>query len=178
MANETYVTVIGRLTKDPEYRVTPSGAAVAKLSIAVSARKFDKNTNEWKDEATKFWDAEAWNQGKMLFADHLTESLKKGDNVIGHGELRTREFEQDGQKRRADTLNLIALGKDLRWHTGASDVQQSQAANTYSPGGFGGGATAPQSNAGPYQGKGGGGWNAPSNDPWSTTKADDDEPPF
>lgn len=173
MANETYVTVIGRLTKDPEYRVTPSGSAVAKLSIACTPRQFDRNTNEWKDGTTKFWDAEAWNQGKMLFADHLVESLKKGDNVIGHGDIRTREFEQDGNKRRADSLNLIALGKDLRWHTAVAEVHQSPAANTFIPG-----ATAPQSNAGPYQGNGSGGWNAPSNDPWSTTKQDDDEPPF
>lgn len=165
MAGETYITVVGRLSKDPEYRVTPSGAAVAKLSIAVSARKFDKSTDGWKDEATKFWDAEAWNQGKMLFADHITESLKKGDNVIGHGELRTREFEKDGQKRRVDTLSLIAIGKDLRWHAPQKTPTDSGYANTYAPGG----TTHPAQ---------GGGWNAPASDPWATgaTKPDDDVP--
>jgi single-strand DNA-binding protein len=50
MSGETHLTVVGRLTADPELRFTPSGAAVVNLTIASNARTFDKAANEWRDE--------------------------------------------------------------------------------------------------------------------------------
>lgn len=49
------MTIRGRLTADAELRFTPSGTGVANFTVASSASKFDKDTNQWKDEPTKFW---------------------------------------------------------------------------------------------------------------------------
>lgn len=123
MSNETYVTIIGTMTADAEIRFTPSGAAVANFSVATNARKFNKQTNEWEKKAPKFWRCQAWNQGKALLADNIANVLKKGDTVVVYGELETREYEKDGQKRYADELRVEGIGKDLRWHQAyANDV--------------------------------------------------------
>lgn len=114
MANETYVTVRGRLTADPELRATPSGSMVANFTVAVNARKFDKQTNEWKDKEAKFWRSTAWNQGKLALAENIAEGLKKGDAVIVYAEIETRSYTtKEGENRTVDELRVESIGKDL-----------------------------------------------------------------
>lgn len=121
MSGETYVTLLGRLTSDPELRFTPSGAAVANFTIATNARKFNRQSNEWESKPTRFWRCEAWNAGRQELADNIAGVLRKGDSVIAYGEIETREWSKDGEKRTADQLRIETIGKDLRWHTGASE---------------------------------------------------------
>lgn len=117
MANETYLTIRGRLTSDPEMRFTPSGAGVANFTVAVNARKFDKQTNEWKDKEAKFWRCAAWNQGKLTLAENIAEGLKKGDAVLVYGEVETRSYEtKEGEKRTVDEIRIESIGKDLTFH--------------------------------------------------------------
>lgn len=161
MSSETYVTIKGRLTADPEGRFTPSGAAVTNFTVAVSASKFDKNSSEWKDKPTKFWRCQAWNQGKLTRGENIANLLKKGDNVIVYGELETREYEtKEGEKRSVDELRVEAIGKDLTFHGQAYANEQpaASARNTPNQGGWGGGNT--QS-----------GNNVPGQDPWASQPA-------
>lgn len=142
MSNETYVTIKGRLTADPESRFTPSGTAVTNFTVAVSASKFDKNSNEWKDKPTKFWRCQAWNQGKLTRAENIANLLKKGDNVIVYGELETREYTtKDGENRSADELRVESIGKDLTFHgqAYANELPAASSRNTQSQGNWGGG---------------------------------------
>ena len=159
MSGETNLTVRGRLTADPELRFTPSGAAVTNFTVAVNASKFDKNSNEWKDQPTKFWRCAAWNQGKLARAENIANMLKKGDNVIVYGELTTREYEtKEGEKRTADEIRVETIGKDLTFHGQA--YQSNEQPSTQ--GAFGGGNT-------------GGNWGASQpaaqDDPWATPPA-------
>lgn len=126
MAGETLVTIIGRLTKDPDLKFV-GNSAVAEFSVAVNARKFNKQTNEWENKPTKFWDCAAWNAGKQTLADNVVEVLRKGSSVIVHGELETREWEdrESGKRRTADHLRVVSVGKDLTWHQGNSPHQAS-----------------------------------------------------
>jgi single-strand DNA-binding protein len=117
MSNETNLTVRGRLTTEPELRFTPSGAGVVNFTLASQASKFDKNSNEWKDQPTKFWRCAAWNQGKLTRAENIANMLKKGDSIIVYGELTTREYEtKEGEKRSADEIRVESIGKDLTFH--------------------------------------------------------------
>ena len=117
MSGEILIPIRGRLTADPELRFTPSGAGVTNFTVATNASKFDRNTNEWKDEPTKFWRCAAWNQGKLIRAENIANLLKKGDNVIVYGELTTRNYEtKEGEKRSADEIRVEAIGKDLTFH--------------------------------------------------------------
>lgn len=152
MANETYLTIRGRLTSDPEVRFTPSGAGVANFTVAVNARKFDKQTNEWKDKEAKFWRCAAWNQGKLTLAENVAEGLKKGDAVLVYGEVETRSYEtKEGEKRTVDEIRVEHIGKDLVFHKPA---QQGN-------GGFQQSAP-PQSQGQSWQSP------APGHDPWSS----------
>ena len=128
MSNETNLTIRGRLTADPELRFTPSGAGVENFTIASNSSKFDKDSNSWKDQPAKFWRCAAWNQGKLARAENVANLLKKGDAVIVYGELTTREYDKDGEKRFADEIRVETIGKDLTFHGQAYAGNQSQPA--------------------------------------------------
>lgn len=91
MASLNTVTMIGRLTADPELRYIPSGAAVANFTIAVD-RKFSK------EDLTDFIPVVAWQK----LAEICNEHLHKGKLVCIQGSLQTRSYEdKDGNKRKA-----------------------------------------------------------------------------
>ena len=89
MAGETIITVTGNLTSDPELRFTQNGAAVANFTIASTPRKFDRQSNEFKDEETLFLRASVWREQ----AENVAESLTKGARVVAQGALKSRSFE-------------------------------------------------------------------------------------
>lgn len=82
------VTLIGRLTKDPELRQTSSGIGVATFTLAVDRRG--------KDKQTDFFNIVCW----RVLADNAAKYLGKGDRAGVHGSLQTRSYDaQDGTKR-------------------------------------------------------------------------------
>ena len=109
MANDiNMVTVVGRLTKDPELKYTNSGTAVAKYSIAVNRKK--RNGDNWEDEVSYF-DVVVW--GKQ--GEAIQQYLNKGKQIAISGELRQNRWEQDGQKRSKVEIianNVQLLGGD------------------------------------------------------------------
>src|SRR5919205_1863595 len=88
------VTLVGRLTRDPELRHLPSGSPVLQLGLAVNGRQKDEGGN-WTDKPN-FFDVKVFgNQAEML-ATHLT----KGRRVGIDGRLDWSSWEaQDGSKR-------------------------------------------------------------------------------
>lgn len=88
------VTLVGRLTRDPELRHLPSGSAVLQLGLAVNGRQKDQAEN-WVDKPN-FFDVKVFgNQAEML-AQHLA----KGRRVGIDGRLDWSSWEaQDGSKR-------------------------------------------------------------------------------
>lgn len=111
---EPVTTVIGNLTGDPELRFTPKGAAVANFTVASTPRYFDKQSGAWKDGDTLFLRCNIWRQP----AEHVGESLSKGDRVVVHGQLRQRSFEtKEGDKRTVLELEVDEVGPSLRYAT-------------------------------------------------------------
>jgi single-strand DNA-binding protein len=112
MSNQ--VTVVGNLTREPELRYTPSGAAVAKFGLAVN-RSYT-NRNGEKVEDTSFFNVNAWRQ----LAENVAESLSTGTRVIVTGRLQSRSWEtEDGQKRTVVEIEADEVGPSLRWATAA-----------------------------------------------------------
>lgn len=88
------VELIGNLTRDPELRYTPSGAAVASFGIATNRTYV---TEGEKREEVDFHKIVAWNK----LAELCSQLLKKGTRVFVSGRLQYREWEpQEGGKRR------------------------------------------------------------------------------
>lgn len=113
MAGETKVTIIGRLTGDPELRFTPSGVAVANFTVASNARRFDRQANEWKDADPLFMTCSVWRDT----AEHVAESLRKGEQVIVVGNLTQRSYEKDGQRRTVVEMQVEEVGPSLRFRS-------------------------------------------------------------
>jgi single-strand DNA-binding protein len=88
------VTLVGRLTRDPELRHLPSGSPVLQLGLAVNGRQKDEAGN-WTDKPN-FFDVKVFgNQAEML-----SQHLAKGRRVGIDGRLDWSSWEaQDGGKR-------------------------------------------------------------------------------
>jgi single-strand DNA-binding protein len=98
-------TLIGRLTRDPEMRYTPSGAAVTNFSIATNS--YGKDAAGERKEYTDFHNIVAWNIGNRHLAELCAQYLKKGSLVYVEGRLQTRSWEgQDGQKKSRTEINI------------------------------------------------------------------------
>ena len=83
------VTLMGRLTRDPEVRTTPNGKNVASFSIAVD--------RQGSDDQADFIGITAWEK----LSDLVAQYLHKGSRVLVQGRLRqdTWEDKDSGQKR-------------------------------------------------------------------------------
>ena len=114
MANETITTIVGNLTADPELRFTPNGVAVANFTVASTPRTFHRQSGEWRDGDALFLRCTAWRDP----AEHVAESLTRGDRVVVQGRLRQRSFEtRDGDKRTVVELDVDDVGPSLRYAT-------------------------------------------------------------
>lgn len=93
------VTLVGRLTRDPELKFGQSGKAYTRISIAVK-RAFSK-------DETDFINCVAF--GKT--AEILGEYVKKGGQIGVTGELRMNNYESNGEKR--TTYEVFVNSLDL-----------------------------------------------------------------
>ncbi len=87
------VILIGNLGQDPETRVLPNGGAVTNVSLATTESWRDRESGEQRDRTE-------WH--RIVFFRRLAEIageyLKKGSKVYIEGQLRTRQWEREGQK--------------------------------------------------------------------------------
>ena len=105
MSNLNKALLIGRLTKDPEMRYTPSGTAVTNFSIATN--RWSSGPDGERKEFTDYHNIVAYNAGKRNLAEIVAQYTRKGALVFVEGRIQTRSWEgQDGQKRR--TTEIIA----------------------------------------------------------------------
>lgn len=104
------VSLVGRLTKDPELRYTPSNQAVATFSLAVN-RNFKSQNGE---RETDFINCVIWRQQ----AENLANWAKKGALIGITGRIQTRSYEnQQGQRVYvtevvADSFQLLESQKE------------------------------------------------------------------
>lgn len=93
------IVLVGRLTKDPDLRYTPSGAAVARFTLAVN-RTF---TNVQGEKEADFINCTVWRKQ----AENTANFLKKGSLAGVEGRIQTGSYEgQDG--KRVYTTEVVA----------------------------------------------------------------------
>lgn len=127
-------TLIGNTTADIELRYSQAGKPVGNLTVAVSDRKFDRQSNEWVDGDT--WFARCVIFGEM--AEHAAASIHRGTRVIASGKVVQREWQdKEGQKRVSVEVILDEIGPSLRKAT-------AQVARTASAGAPAGGSRPQQ----------------------------------
>ena len=110
MATDNHTTIVGNLVDDPELRFTGSGIAVANMRVAVTQRI--QQDGEWRDGDTSFLRVNVW-RGQ---AEHLVDSLGKGDRVMVTGRLRQRSWETpEGEKRSVTEIEADEVGASLKF---------------------------------------------------------------
>ena len=145
-----HITIMGRLTRDPELRRTGAGVAVASFTLAVDDDFKDKDGNR----KTIFVDCVAWRGLGETVAKYFT----KGRMAVVSGKLDMREWtDKEGNNRRnaeivADNVYFGDSKKDDGSHGGGT--YGSAPANNYGTGGqygsYGGGYPAPAPSYGGY----------------------------
>jgi single-strand DNA-binding protein len=99
------VMLIGRLTRDPELRFTPSGTAVCNLALATN--RYGQDQSGERREFTDYHDIVVWNQGNRKLAELCGQYLQKGRMVYIEGRLQTRSWDDKdtGAKRYKTEVN-------------------------------------------------------------------------
>ena len=94
------ITIMGRLTRDPELRRTGTGIAVASFTVAVDR---DFGGRDGGEKETDFIDCVAWRQTGEFVSKYFT----KGSMIVVSGRLQIRNWnDKDGNKRR--TAEVVA----------------------------------------------------------------------
>ena len=144
-----HITIMGRLTRDPELRRTGSGIAVASFTVAVDR---DFGGRDGGEKETDFIDCVAWRQTGEFVSKYFT----KGSMAVVSGRLQIRGWtDKDGNKRR--TAEVVAdnvyFGESKRNSDGGSYSNgNSYGGNSYGGNNYGGnnyGGYAPQAPAYP-----------------------------
>ena len=122
-----HITIMGRLTRDPELRRTGSGVAVASFTVAVDR---DFSGRDGGERETDFIDCVAWRQTGEFVSKYFT----KGSMIVVSGRLQIRNWnDKDGNKRR--TAEVVAdnvyFGESKRNSDGGNYAGNSYGGNTY-----------------------------------------------
>ena len=142
-----HITIMGRLTRDPELRRTGSGIAVASFTVAVDR---DFGGRDGGEKETDFIDCVAWRQTGEFVSKYFT----KGRMIVVSGRLQMRNWtDKDGNKRRSAEIvaDNVYFGDSKRDSEGSG----SYGGNAY--GGNSYGNTGNTGNSGSY-----GSYNAPA----------------
>jgi single-strand DNA-binding protein len=123
MSDLNRVTLVGRLTRDPEVRYTSGGMPIVNIGLASNYRQKDAASGQWV-EKPNFFDV-------VGFGDRfekLAANLEKGRRIGIDGSLRWSSWETDGQKRSkveiiADTIQFL----DSRGEGGARPAPHAPA---------------------------------------------------
>ncbi len=102
MASLNKVFLMGNLTRDPELRHTPSGAAVTDLAIAVN-RSWTGKDGERKDEVL-FVDVTVWDRQ----AETCCQYLVKGRGVHVEGSLKMESWDDKTTGEKKSKIKVLA----------------------------------------------------------------------
>ena len=116
------VILVGNVGMDPEVRSLETGVKVARIRLATSERIFNRQTNE-TTEHTEWHTVTLWRG----LAEVVDKYVHKGSQLYIEGRLRSREWEQDGQKRYATEIvadDMKLLGRRQEGAPQQSGYQQ------------------------------------------------------
>ncbi|MCD6239810.1 MAG: single-stranded DNA-binding protein [Thermotogae bacterium] len=127
------VILVGRLTRDPDMKYTPSGTALALFTLAVDRNFSSQNRSQGSEvdssgTATDFIRIVAFNKR----AEFVGSYLKKGRLVLVEGRLQVRGWQaQDGTKRYS--TEVIAERIRFMETKAAAGMYSKDGLNGYSP---------------------------------------------
>ena len=137
-----HITIMGRLTRDPELRYTQSQTPVASFTLAVDR---DFGSRDGGEKHTDFIDCVAWRQT----AEFVSKYFTKGSMAVVSGRLQIRDWtDRDGGKRRSAevVVDNMYFGESRR-RDGDSGDSRSSSYSSYGNSGSAGKSSAPAASA-------------------------------
>ena len=137
-----HITIMGRLTRDPELRYTQSQTPVASFTLAVDR---DFGSRDGGEKQTDFIDCVAWRQTAEIVSKYFT----KGSMAVVSGRLQIRDWtDRDGGKRRSAevVVDNMYFGESRR-RDGDSGDSRSSSYSSYGNSGSAGKSSAPAASA-------------------------------
>ena len=137
-----HITIMGRLTRDPELRYTQSQTPVASFTLAVDR---DFGSRDGGEKQTDFIDCVAWRQT----AEFVSKYFTKGSMAVVSGRLQIRDWtDRDGGKRRSAevVVDNMYFGESRR-RDGDSGDSRSSSYSSYGNSGSAGKSSAPAASA-------------------------------
>lgn len=136
------VMLMGNIGQEPTYHQMNAGGELCKFSVATTRRWKDKNSGEKKEDTS-------WHN-IVVFNPYLVKIcqtwLQKGTRVYIEGELKTRHYDKDGEKKYITEVivpqikgELFVIAKGKGW-----DVNETPGAERTGPGTTGGGFQTPK----------------------------------
>ena len=122
-----HITIMGRLTRDPELRYTQSQTPVASFTVAVDR---DFASRDGGERQTDFIDVVAWRQT----AEFVSKYFNKGSMVVVSGRLQIRDWtDREGGKRRSAevVVDQIYFGESKRREGGERSNDFRPAQNSF-----------------------------------------------
>jgi single-strand DNA-binding protein len=148
MINDANVDLAGFVASEPSFKLLDSGTSTAKLRVAYTERRLNRETGEWGDGPTSFVTVLCW----RTLADNVAMCLRKGEPVLVRGRLRVREYQdKEGSPRSVTEVEASSIGHDLS--RGVAHFSRTRRA----PGETAGNAEAPAAAASRYGGASGAG---------------------
>lgn len=123
--NVNKVIIVGRLTRDPEVRNTPSGQSVATISLATN--RFWKDKSGQRQDKTEYHNVVLW--GRL--AEIAGQYLIKGQEAYIEGRMETRKYTgKDGVERRSTEVvaENMQLGSKAQGSGGGGNYNRPAAA--------------------------------------------------
>jgi len=110
MINDANIDLAGFVASEPSFKLLDNGTSTAKLRVAYTERRFNRETGEWGDGPTSFVTVLCW----RTLADNVAVCLRKGEPVLVRGRLRVREYQDtEGRPRAVTEVDASSIGHDL-----------------------------------------------------------------
>ena len=101
MADYNKVVLIGRLTRDPQLKYTPSQMAICEFGLAVG-RKYKTASGEMREESN-FIDCTLWGKGGEIFNQYMA----KGRQVMVDGRLKYDSWDDKNGGGKRSKLTVV-----------------------------------------------------------------------
>ena len=124
-----HITIMGRMTRDPELRRTGSGVAVTSFTLAVDR---DFSGKDGGEKETDFIDCVAWRST----GEFVSKYFKKGSMAVAAGRLQIRSWnDNDGNKRRSAEVvaDNVYFGDSKKSDNGTNSYTPSAPVQDFAP---------------------------------------------
>lgn len=141
------VSFKGNIGKVRQVQFSDDGKPRISFSVGESHRRLNKQSNQWEDTGTTWWNVTVFGREAETLSEVLQEGAKQRVSVAGRAQ--TREYEANGEKR--NSLDVVADMVGI-----IPNAQQPTSGAQSVAAGLGGTPVAS-------------GWNQPAEDPWASS---------